>query len=185
MKQHVKMSNYLQRFSCIGSQCEDTCCGNWTIHVDKTSYLNYKQLDQTKQSNLLHAIKKNEDAIGENDYAIIQLQENHMCPFLTNNKLCNIQIKYGYQSLCRTCQVYPRTVTKVNADHFETAYLSCPEIARLVLLSSTSFKWKQRAYMNIEESLSYKEITLNQTVLKKMQEVIMYFFLNNNQSYNV
>ena len=32
------MPRYTERFRCIGSACEDTCCASWTIHIDKKTY---------------------------------------------------------------------------------------------------------------------------------------------------
>ena len=38
---------YLKDFTCIGSNCEETCCKNWKITVDKETYKKYKRLKNT------------------------------------------------------------------------------------------------------------------------------------------
>ena len=29
---------YLGNFTCIGSDCEDTCCSGWTVSVNKSAF---------------------------------------------------------------------------------------------------------------------------------------------------
>ncbi len=57
------------------------------------------------------------------------------CPLLTAGSLCKIQTEHGEGLLPHTCATYPRIVYRV-AERTETALsLSCPEAARMVLLT--------------------------------------------------
>ena len=38
----VTALKYMNEFSCIGSDCELTCCAGWNIHIDKPSYRRIK-----------------------------------------------------------------------------------------------------------------------------------------------
>jgi lysine-N-methylase len=72
-------------------------------------------------------------------FARIQMKEDNRCPLLSEEKLCRVQTELGEQMLSYTCKVYPRYVSKIG-DFEETALtLSCPEAARLVLLSQDLF----------------------------------------------
>ena len=33
---------FVDRFSCIGSACEDTCCSGWQVTIDKKTFNAYK-----------------------------------------------------------------------------------------------------------------------------------------------
>ncbi len=36
---------YMHQFSCIGSECEDTCCTTWDVYVDKKGYMKLQTID--------------------------------------------------------------------------------------------------------------------------------------------
>jgi len=38
----VRQSLYFDRFSCIGSECEDTCCRGWGVAVDSDTWERYQ-----------------------------------------------------------------------------------------------------------------------------------------------
>src|SRR5258708_5118307 len=42
-KTEGEQPTYAGTFRCIGPQCEDICCGNWDIPVDKITYVKYRQ----------------------------------------------------------------------------------------------------------------------------------------------
>lgn len=69
----------------------------------------------------------------DKSYAWIQLQ-NGSFPFLTEQKLCEIQERLGASCLSKVCQTYPRK-SRIIGNRFElTGVLSCPEITRQVML---------------------------------------------------
>jgi lysine-N-methylase len=63
------------------------------------------------------------------------MNTENQCPLLSEDRLCRIQSEAGESFLSYTCATYPRIVASIDG-RVETALaLSCPEAARLVLLS--------------------------------------------------
>ncbi|PED43155.1 flagellin lysine-N-methylase [Bacillus cereus] len=154
MKQNFFTSKHTSQFSCIGSECEDNCCcTDWTVFVNKEKYELYQKMDQEKSSDILHHVEKNNKAMTEEDYAILKFNSTGVCSFLTEEKLCKLQIEHGYHTLCNTCKHYPRVNQKVHHTYYETGHISCPEMARLVLLSENPFEWIASMNRDSKESL--------------------------------
>lgn len=61
---------YLKDFTCIGSTCEETCCKNWKITVDKETYKKYKRL----KNNDFHPLKDNKVIKNKNLYLMKIMQ---------------------------------------------------------------------------------------------------------------
>ena len=55
---------------------------------------------------------------------IIQLDENKMCPFLDEKKLCKLVIEHGEESLSNTCKTFPRQVQEF-IDRKEYSMVAC------------------------------------------------------------
>jgi len=45
--------DYAERFRCIGSACEDTCCKGWGIPIDREAYEKYRNLPPSPLRNLI------------------------------------------------------------------------------------------------------------------------------------
>jgi lysine-N-methylase len=124
---------YAERFQCIGSACEDTCCQGWGVPIDQTTYEKYRSTEFLKP-HLGTFIQLNTSNPTTSDYARIPLTIQSVCPFLDAERLCGIQKQLGEEMLSDTCATYPRAVS-TNAGQMERALnLSCPEAARLTLL---------------------------------------------------
>ncbi|WP_423739948.1 flagellin lysine-N-methylase [Bacillus cereus] len=105
----------------------------------------------------------------------MQIQpENHSCSFLTTDKLCTIHKELGYDLLCDTCKYYPRLIKQVDNMYYETGTISCPEMARVILLSKTSFEWKSKDSA-VSEERAMQSYSVNQNYRKHMQEAIEFF----------
>jgi lysine-N-methylase len=125
--------NYANRFNCISSACEDTCCQGWSVPVDQNTYEKYRS-NETLKPHLGSLIVLNTNQPTTSDYARIPLTGDAHCSFLDEQKLCGIQKQLGADMLSVTCQTYPRAVN-TNAGQPEAALnLSCPEAARVALL---------------------------------------------------
>ncbi|MBT2577996.1 flagellin lysine-N-methylase [Bacillus sp. ISL-8] len=173
MKQKVWVANYLTTFSCIGSACEDTCCkGNWNVSVDKEQYEYYKQLDAKNQSRFFQSgIKKNAQPSSEKNYATIPLHAQSGCSFLTTESLCSIHQQYGPELLSHTCRNYPRQTEKINEQFYQTGHLSCPEIARLSLLSNKTIHWKMSTNQ-IHNGPLFRESQSNEKYYKRVHDIL-------------
>jgi lysine-N-methylase len=124
---------YPNRFRCIGSDCEDTCCQGWQITVDKPAF------DRLTESPLkqiaLTSIQIRPHSPNPTQYAQMTLRSDGTCPFLNPNKLCAVHATLGPESLPLGCRIYPRVLNRIDAQIESSLSLSCPEAARLVLLT--------------------------------------------------
>ncbi|MDA8228548.1 MAG: flagellin lysine-N-methylase [Desulfitobacterium hafniense] len=134
-KQRVLQPQYMKDFICIGGKCEDSCCIGWQVTIDQKTYKKYKKCkDQELARAMNKYVGRNRSNVNEYNYARIRLDDDGSCPFLDEEKLCCIQKRIGEDYLSITCSTYPRTFNLVNGTLERSATLSCPEIARKVLL---------------------------------------------------
>lgn len=122
----------LERFTCIADQCPDNCCHGWDIPVDDTAYQQWQALEegQIKQV-LLDSIST--IANGANTCHQLVQDEHKHCTHLSQEGLCYVQQQLGHAYLPKTCQEYPRVQVGSELLSTDSAYISCPEIARLVI----------------------------------------------------
>jgi lysine-N-methylase len=132
-------ATYADEFRCIGAACEDTCCQGWTVPIDKATWEKYQQLPESGLRSQIHAsiARTAEPAKPEKSpvFAIIRMNAEHQCPMLTADRLCSIQAELGEQMLSHTCRTYPRIVNAIGSMRETALTLSCPEAARVVLLT--------------------------------------------------
>ena len=144
MKKQVELliPTYMAEFKCIGGECEDTCCAGWSVYIDKKTYKKYTNLNTSELGRRL--AKYMTRATGEytdGSYAWIELQ-NRTCPFLTEQKRCEIQERLGASYLSHTCQTYPRKSRTVGKRLELSGVLSCPEITRQVILEKDGLSFQ-------------------------------------------
>ncbi|HXM62189.1 MAG TPA: flagellin lysine-N-methylase [Terriglobales bacterium] len=149
--------DYAERFRCIGSACEDTCCKGWGIPVDREAYEKYRKLPPSPLRNLIQisCLITPKDAVcvdgsgqivpGPEVFAKIRMTDANYCPMLQGDGLCRIQSEYGAEFLSHACASYPRIVHSINGIEEKALALSCPEAARLVLLDPWLFAPTQPA----------------------------------------
>ncbi|MDF9626333.1 flagellin lysine-N-methylase [Bacillus cereus] len=176
MKKNFFTSKHNTLFSCIGSQCEDNCCeSSWKVFVNRSAYEQYETLDKESGSHLLEHIEKRSSENSASQYAQIQFDSNNSsCSFLTNDKWCKIHQEYGDDLLCDTCKYYPRILKQVDDTYYETGTISCPEMARVILLSKTPFEWKPKDW-NVSDERTMHFYSVNQNYRKYMQKTIESF----------
>jgi len=136
------MPTYASRFTCIGGDCEDTCCAGWGVTLDEESYLRYRSCSDPVLAPLfLEHVQKSEPARSSKEYGHIKLRDDacRSCGLLSDKKLCLIQERLGEQALSDTCAHYPRTIFRFGELHQMALTLSCPEAARLALLAEDAF----------------------------------------------
>ena len=136
------MPTYVSRFSCIGGDCEDTCCAGWGVTLDKESFLHYQAcFDPVLRPLFTTYVKRYPHSNSSHDYGHIELQKDacRSCGLLNEKKLCLIHERLGEEALSNTCAYYPRTVHHLGDLHQVVLTLSCPEAARLALLAEDAF----------------------------------------------
>ena len=131
--------DYAGAFRCIGGKCEDTCCAGWTVPVDQPTYEKYLQLAPSPLGRLIQgsveAMPPGAGGAKPSAFARLKMNEGNQCPLLSADRLCRVHGELGEGLLSHACAVYPR-IAHTSAGIEERALsLSCPEAARLVLLT--------------------------------------------------
>ncbi|MFJ8529623.1 flagellin lysine-N-methylase [Bacillus sp. NPDC094106] len=127
---------YMQQFSCIGSECEDSCCIGWRVDVDEDTYKKYKKSRDLELKPLFkNKVTRQRSNSSSMFYAKIKMDDGRRCSFLSEENLCKVQFKLGAEYLSNTCTVYPRCINSINGVIEKSATMSCPEAARLALLN--------------------------------------------------
>lgn len=126
----------LDSFVCLGPDCPaNCCCAGWRIDVDPDIPGRWEAIpDPDERARLMKAIAV-EDRDGKPALRIAT-DESGCCPLLTADRLCSVQQRHGEEWLPTVCRTYPRAGTETATHTISTASLSCPEIARKVLLES-------------------------------------------------
>jgi lysine-N-methylase len=128
----------MERFACIAERCEDTCCRDWAVSIDRPSLDRLKGVmartpegrDRLVRLVVLGSPSRHADALGQ-----VQLDERGVCLLLEPDNRCSVHAAFGEEALPTTCAILPRTAIAV-ADRVEVGgSLGCPEVARLTLLS--------------------------------------------------
>ena len=110
--------DYCKDFRCIASECRHTCCAGWTICIDEKSLARFGQDPWIAR---------------EIDDGCFVLREDGMCPFLRDDKLCEMILSRGEDCLCDICKEHPRFYNCFE-DRTEAGIgLVCEEACRLVL----------------------------------------------------
>jgi lysine-N-methylase len=128
----------MEKFRCLGSECEDTCCKQWTVKIDRTHFAALQRLSEKHPSlteTVSEYVKRLNTPQDGNAYAQIEMDENGFCPFLDESKLCRIQSAGGFEALGNTCTFYPRVIYRIDDTVEVAGALSCPEVVRGCLSS--------------------------------------------------
>ena len=143
-KKPIKTLKYMKNFKCIGSECEDHCCSGWQIKLDKNDYehiqKHYSHTEKDREQFRKGVLRKSEGT-APNSFATFSLKEDGNC-FFEKSGLCTMHQQFGENALARVCATYPRRFTQTEEEFELTGSLSCPEIARLALLSDDAMEWE-------------------------------------------
>lgn len=158
--------DYYDNFRCIGNECEDHCCKDWFITIDKKTYIKYKKIQKSEFKNkLMNNIGRNRQSKSDFDYAKIKLIDNK-CPMLSEEGLCEVYMNMGEESMCFTCKTYPRSYNLVDKIIESSLTVSCIEVAKNILLRENPIEFN----LDIQEleaenilkeinTLKYKDFT--------------------------
>ena len=120
--------SYYKQFTCIASDCPDSCCHEWDVQVDEESAARYRSMEGP----LGDALREH---LYEEEGQTYLRNVDGRCPMWRDDGLCRIQAERGHEELCTVCQQFPR-LRHDYGDFVELGLeLSCPEAARLILTS--------------------------------------------------
>ena len=119
---------YYKEFHCIADACQHTCCEGWEIDIDEEQLARFQQEPYIATH------------IEEGDPPRFRLLEGERCPFLKENGLCEMILRYGEDILCQICRDHPR-FRSFWSDRVELGLgLVCEEAGRLILGSEEPMK---------------------------------------------
>ena len=130
---------YVDKFSCLGSKCPETCCHGMLIDVDKETHSKYQKIKIEGIKNVSNLLQKKDNPTDQH-FSVIKLKKDGHCSFLGNDGLCGIQKKYGEDYLSHTCNTFPRKNIDFAENKMQTLSMSCPEAARLCLSNKNSME---------------------------------------------
>ncbi len=166
----TRVPDYFNKFKCIASECEDTCCAGWEIVIDDETHDYYKSVQGEFGGRLKKEIVQDDD--GDNIFVL----KGNRCAFLDKNDMCDIYKELGEENLCYTCKEYPRFTEEFGSIREVGLSLSCPEAARIILRESkiTDFKLSEDddmvpAYNDISYDIFTQLLTSRKFIMKIMQ----------------
>lgn len=130
----------MTRFRCIGSECEDHCCGGWAIGMDRSTHdalhRAYESLtDETPPFSERVTLVTNNAGVSKGNFATMNHSPDGNCTFLRPDGWCDIHARFGGELLPTVCASYPRRFAPAQGGLEIGGSLSCPEVARLTLLT--------------------------------------------------
>jgi lysine-N-methylase len=135
---HVAL-RYMTGFQCLGSACEDNCCHDWSVSVDRRHYGEIKRAmsaDPIEKERFARAFtlapanRRTRDS-----FALVTLDGDARC-LLLDGGLCSLQSRHGEALLPDACAIYPRVLAAAGERHELSGELSCPELARRCLIAA-------------------------------------------------
>lgn len=124
---HYTKPSYYDNFRCTAGDCPDTCCQGWQIIIEPEAIERYKANPE-----LWDYVKDSIDYQSAEDGPCYKLEGNH-CTHLTEDGLCEMQVKYGFDALCQICKLFPRHTEEYDGERELSIDLSCPVGAEMIL----------------------------------------------------
>lgn len=120
--------DYYTQFHCLGGDCPDTCCRDWSVVPDEDALADYAAAPSPLRERIAQNLVTDED--GD---VCFRLDEEGLCTLLDPDGLCAIQRDWGEAHLCAHCAAYPRFIEEYGCLTETALAVSCPEAARLLL----------------------------------------------------
>lgn len=130
----------MTRFRCLAGECEATCCGGWGIAVEPSEHRRLKVLAEGNAAQELLLERGIELTPDGPDYARLRFLPSGACSMHDDAGLCSIHSQFGHDALFGVCATFPRYANEVDGELELFGTLSCPEVARLVLLADDAFE---------------------------------------------
>lgn len=164
---------YYKKFQCDPIKCHETCCDRWKITIDKKTYQKYMESDnETIKEIVSTGLSKNIKSNSDEEFGVINLNEDLKCPFLNQEGYCQVIINMGENSLSKTCKNYPRATFLTNDVIERGLEMSCSVAAELALLDKDALIFEKIPEANHSRGLSINVMDIDESdSLKVFNEV--------------
>lgn len=132
----VRVPDYYNEFTCLGSKCPDTCCIGWVIEIDEESYRRFCVLEGELGRKVMDNITMSDEG-----KPMFKLDKNGRCAFLNNKNLCQMHIDLGADFQCSLCDNYPRIGEEFGSLRELGLSVACPEVARMLFAHQDTIKY--------------------------------------------
>lgn len=122
----TRVPDYYDRFRCLAGSCPHSCCEAWDVVLDEETAERYLHVEGPLGEKLRASMAEEE---GE----VCFLLHGGRCPFLDEEKLCEIHRKLGEKATSVTCQSHPRFIEEYEGLKEITLSASCPAANDLLL----------------------------------------------------
>lgn len=126
---------YYPQFTCLASDCPDTCCKGWIIEVDPDTRKRWQKAGISDSYLAVTSMRSKET------HYQIQMNDHLHCPLLTSDGLCSLVLTHGDSMIPRICQDYPRQETALGTILQKTLSVRCAPVLDL-LWSSSAFQYE-------------------------------------------
>ena len=156
-------------FACIADKCPATCCAGWLIEIDDEALQRYRKETDAYGETLRKRIDWEEKVFLQDDKA--------RCAFLRSDDLCDMYCHLGEESLCLTCQSYPRHTEEFENVREYSLAISCPAVAKALLQQKEPMQWEtweddevEEPYEEFHGLLYEKLVAMREELMKIMQD---------------
>lgn len=133
----------MERFTCLGGSCPDTCCSGWRVPIEREAHERLLSLSKGRPA-LRERLEATADFEAGKPIGSLRFGEDGRCGLLTEGGLCSVHGELGEHALHAVCRIYPRLVTSFGERTEHLGALSCPEVLRLVLDDDESLTFTER-----------------------------------------
>ncbi|HEX3695098.1 MAG TPA: flagellin lysine-N-methylase [Polyangia bacterium] len=128
----------MESFSCLAERCEDSCCRDWIIPIDRESFERMRRgmtVTPEGRERLVRLVVVGQPSGDTDRMAVLKVNDQGACTMLGTDQRCGIQTEFGEATLPTACSIFPRTALAVAGRLEVGGDLACPEVSRLVLLT--------------------------------------------------
>ncbi len=130
----LTLPKYYKDFKCRGGACTDNCCIGWEIDINDEAYKKYCEAGGDFGDRLKSSIFDD----GNCRHFIL---DGERCPFLNDDNLCELILKFGDDYLCDICREHPRYYSVFGNHAFGGIGLCCEAAAELILSEDNRHKY--------------------------------------------
>ena len=121
----TKVINFYKDFTCLATECPNTCCRGWHISIDDETAARYHEEKGAEGIRLRAMMSGNKTKEVRRVFG--------RCTHETKEGLCRLQRMGRVELMPEVCRVFPRRGILIGDDMEVTFELSCPLTARLLL----------------------------------------------------